>query len=369
MQSQLSLEGLPMEVLGEIGSHMRVQDLREFSLASKRMCEGVARHLFHSVIFAGDKAEVMAKLLDFLSRHERSERLHRMKVVCKSVSVVVIAGADNGYDEAPDVLPSLLLSTIRKFPQPSCIGITTQGLNARQESALSRQLRDMPRWTTVRSIRMDVPQFILKNLGRFCLDQVPLRGFNLIPFSTTASIDTIHTYHRGLKNLRVAYRTPLFEIVNFSTGNLFVDVAKLTELETIVFGSTDHPREILRSRSITSPARLKQIVLMIADALEGSDHLQSISIYFRTNIMSWIRNQASTLWPGSPNRVRLNNHLARATRAVGEKLQNLQQFCLVEVDPDNVIRTIHYGRRVEGSLQISIESPGFNDAFPIGITF
>ncbi|KAI3585814.1 hypothetical protein IWW34DRAFT_781234 [Fusarium oxysporum f. sp. albedinis] len=340
-----SLSSLPLEMLGEIGGHLQMQDLHNCSLACKVLDAGIQRHLFRKMAFAGTRAVMAEVLLRFLSNKNQS-RTRAMSSVCSSLRIEVLPQDDDPFDEGKDLLPALLISTKKNLPGVTCLSLSLHGLSSSEIASLHRMLKEGPRYS-------------LRNV----------ESMDVVPSMARHGVASIKEGCPDLRRLRVNFKNPLYDFHQHLRGGSWAKLNQLENMEQLVVQEKG-PATTYPIGGISRPIDITTRLCTVADQLRDSPTLRQLSIEFHPRIMTWIMLPAQRLNPGQRHRTELDTFVMTGIMAMGARLPQVEEICLVERSAVfNGVNMIHRGvRDPDGEMAVTIEAPGHENTFPLNIS-
>ncbi|KAH7270843.1 uncharacterized protein BKA55DRAFT_496923 [Fusarium redolens] len=346
-----SLISLPSEVLGEIGSHLYVEDLGNASLGCRVLEHSLRVHLFRGMTFTGHRTAVAEALLRFLSNRNGS-RPQAMGRICRSLRIVVMPQNNDTFDEGREFLPALLMSTKKSLPGVVCLSLSLHGLSNSEITAFHRMLKEGPNWDA----------HSLRNASVDGLDVVPEMGQH--------GVAPIKEGCPSLRRLRVCFRNPLHDFPQHLNGTAQVKLNQLENIEQLIIQESAGASNAYPIGGIYRPMYIIGRLCAIADSLRDMTSLRQISMVFHPRVMTWISRPALRLIPGQGLRIELDTFLAAAIMAMGERLSHVGEICLVENNAIlSGVNMIHRGvRDSDGEMAVRIESPGHENSFPLNIS-
>ncbi|KAF5261072.1 hypothetical protein FOXYS1_8251 [Fusarium oxysporum] len=340
-----SLSSLPLEMLGEIGGHLQMQDLHNCSLACKVLDAGIQRHLFRKMVFAGTRAVMEEVLLRFLSNKNQS-RTRAMSSVCSSLRIEVLPQDDDPFDESKDLLPALLISTKKNLPGVTCLSLSLHGLSSSEIASLHRMLKEGPRYS-------------LRNV----------ESMDVVPSMARHGVASIKEGCPDLRRLRVNFKNPLYDFHQHLRGGSWAKLNQFENMEQLVVQEKG-PATAYPIGGISRPIDITTRLCTVADQLRDSRTLRQLSIEFHPRIMTWIMLPAQRLNPGQRHRTELDTFVMTGIMAMGARLPQVEEICLVERSAVfNGVNMIHRGvRDPDGEMAVTIEAPGHENTFPLNIS-
>ncbi|EXK46511.1 hypothetical protein FOMG_00223 [Fusarium oxysporum f. sp. melonis 26406] len=361
-----SLSSLPLEMLGEIGGHLQMQDLHNCSLACKVLDAGIQRHLFRKMAFAGTRAVIAEVLLRFLSSKNQS-RTRAMSSVCSSLRIEVLPQDDDPFDEGKDLLPALLISTKKNLPGVTCLSLSLHGLSSSEIASLHRMLKEGPKRDAVRVLVSDLRPLTLSTFLRYSLRNV--ESMDVVPSMARHGVASIKECCPDLRRLRVNFKNPLYDFHQHLRGGSWAKLNQLENMEQLVVQEKG-PATAYPIGGISRPIDITTRLCTIADQLRDSPTLRQLSIEFHPRIMTWIMLPAQRLNPGQRHRTELDTFVMTGIMAMGARLPQVEEICLVERSAVfNGVNMIHRGvRDPDGEMAVTIEAPGPENTFPLNIS-
>ncbi|KAI7761853.1 hypothetical protein LZL87_004160 [Fusarium oxysporum] len=362
-----SLISLPLEMLGEIGGHLQVKDLRKCSLACKVLDGGMRTHLFRKMVFAGTRRTMAEVLLRFLSNKNQS-RTQVMSRTCRSLRIMVLSQDDDTFDEGKEFLPALIMSTKKHLPGVTYLSLSLHGLSSLEIASLHKMLYKGPSWDAVEVLKSDLQPVTLWEFLRNSLRNVD--SIDIVPSMARHRVTFIKAGCPHLRRLRVNFRNPLYDFLQHLTGNSWVKLNELENIEQLVIQRSPGPETVHQTGGIRRPIDITDRLCEIADHLRDLTALRQLSMEFHPRVMTWIMFPHPRLNPGHYRRIELDTFVMTAIMAMGARLLQVEEICLVERSAVfNGVNMVHRGvRDPNGEMAVTIEAPGHENSFPLNIS-
>ncbi|KAJ4014239.1 hypothetical protein NW752_005957 [Fusarium irregulare] len=263
-----SLQLLPLEVIGNVASHLQVIDLRSAASTSRRLNDGVSAMLFHSVGFSGDRQTLKLKFLEFL-QVDASGRADVIIRAARTVSIRVVEnGLLTGYREEAAFLPALMVSVLQKLTRAQCLIIDIDGLTFSEHSAFDVQVRravGLPLYRHLVSGRIQSPY---DRVSRKLADN--LTSVKITQIARDRDISLLVETCPDLRRLALTVEDPIFDYRMFlPQGNKppRLNVVGLENLEWLVLNNKIN----LRYRRVEDPESFLEAIQNYAHLAEGTD--------------------------------------------------------------------------------------------------
>ncbi|KAF5619178.1 hypothetical protein F52700_11870 [Fusarium sp. NRRL 52700] len=360
-----SLMHLPLEMLGEIGGHLQVQDLRSCTLACKTLDAGMSMHLFYKLAFAGTRSSMAEVLMRFLANINQS-RIQAMIRACRSLQIEVLPTDIEPFHECRDLLPALILSAKRNLPSVTTVSLALHGLSKPEMSSLQRMLKETPSWDSVTVFMSDVSAATLSKLLRHSM--VNVTTIDVIPSIGRQEVVSIKESCPRVQKLRVNMKTPFNEFLKHLRGSARAKIKELDNLQQLLIRENG-PTDVFPIGGIPRPVDIPHRLCLIAGQLQGMSSLRQLSIEFHPRIMTWIL-PTRPLIAGHHLRIDLDEFLMRAIRAMAGMLPRVEEICLVERSAEfNGVNLIHRGVRGDDRVMaVTVEAPGDENDFPLNVS-
>ncbi|KAF4502738.1 hypothetical protein FAGAP_1041 [Fusarium agapanthi] len=360
-----SLTSLPLEMLGEVGRHLQVQDLKRCSLTCKVLEAEMRMHLFRKLAFVGTRSAMAEVLMRFLANVNQS-RTQGMSRACRYLQIEVLPTDIDSFHECRDLLPALILSAKRNLPRVTTLSLTLHGLSKPEVSSLHRMVKETPSWDSVTILISDVRPVTLSMLLRHSM--VNVRTIDVIPSMGRQDVASIKESCPGVRELRVNLKSPFSDFLKHLRGSWRAKINQLDNLEQLVIQEKG-PAETFPIGGIPRPVDIPHRLSLIAGQLRGLSSLRQLSIEFHPRIMHWIL-PTRRLIPGHHLRTDLDTFLMRAIMEMGALLPQVEEICLVERSAVfNGVNLIHRGVRDSGGVMaVTIEAPGDENDFPLNLS-
>ncbi|UZP34311.1 hypothetical protein NXS19_002127 [Fusarium pseudograminearum] len=199
--NELRLEYLPPEILSEIGWCMPLEDLKDVSVASKKIRRSFSRWLFHSVAVKGDRDEVIEQiepLLPFMDTEMGQMMMKSVKHIQLHVSGRPVRGHRGHTRESQLVgkLPVLLATVLQQVTNVASVDLQIScSLSEKDYEKLDDLLSRLPVYIRLHSLILDTKQGINRLINKFarksikCLALNDDRGNNLLEIAKTECLD------------------------------------------------------------------------------------------------------------------------------------------------------------------------------------
>ncbi|PNP77711.1 hypothetical protein FNYG_08792 [Fusarium nygamai] len=348
-----SLTTLPMEILGEVGGHLEVQDLRKTSLACKTIESGLRTHLFRNMTFAGTRTEIAEALMRFLKNRNQS-RTQGMGRACRYLRLEVLPEDNDNFDEYKDLLLALLISAKKHLPRVTTLSLSLHGLSKPEVTSFHRMAKENPGWDAVTVLLTDLRTPTLTTLLRHSLHNVQV--IDVMPNMVRHGVASIKEGCPQVRQLRVNFKTPINDFLRHLRGGARVKINQLDNLQQLVVQEKG-PADTFPIGGIPQATDIPFRLALIADQLVGMSSLRKLSIDFHRRIMTWIL-PTWRLIPGDQLRTDLDDGLMRAIMAMATRLPQVEEICLVEHN-NNGVTMVHRGvRDSNGVMAVTIEAAG-----------
>ncbi|KAF5969940.1 hypothetical protein FBULB1_9930 [Fusarium bulbicola] len=360
-----SLTSLPLEMLGEVGKHLQVEDLKSCSLTCKALESETRKQLFRKLSFVGTRPAMAEVLMKFLANVNQS-RTQGMSRACRSLQIEILPTDIDPFHECRDLLPALILSAKRNLPRVTTLSLALHGLSKPEMSSLYRMVKETPSWDSVTILMSDLRPATLSNLLRHSM--VNVRTIDVIPSMGRHEIASIKENCPGVQKLRVNFKYPFNDFLKHLRGGLRVKINQLENLSQLVIQERG-PAETFPIGGMHHPGDIPFRLSLISDQLGAMSNLRQISLEIHPRVMTWIL-PTNRLIPGHQLRTDLDTFVMRAIVAMGTRLSHLEEICLVERSAEfNGINLIHRGvRDSNGAMAVTIEAPGDENDFPLNVS-
>ncbi|KAF4958042.1 hypothetical protein FGADI_2672 [Fusarium gaditjirri] len=359
-----SLLLLPLEVLGIIGNDLPGLDLKNCSLASKYLEYGTRTPLFRNMEFAGTRSVMADELLQFLS-NKNQPRIRDMIRACRSLRIEVQDGGT--YAEGSEFLPALVMSAKRHLSKVTSLSLSLRELSRSEDVAFSRMPKWGPTWDEVKVFKSDAQYSTMLAFLKHSLPS--LEGIDFEAPMIRNRVSCIKGGCPQLRRLRVNFRNPLCDFHRHLTENSQVKINDLENMEQLVIRKTTWAAMYQFGR-LDRPIDITNRLCEIADHLGGLTALRQLSIEFHPSTMNWIIFPHRMLGPGQHHRIELDTFVMAAIMAMGARLPQVDEICLVERSAVfDGVNIVHRGvRDPSGEMAVTIEAPGYEDNFPLNIS-
>ncbi|KAJ4130335.1 hypothetical protein NW768_007318 [Fusarium equiseti] len=358
-----SLETLPMEVIGEISTHLKVIDLRSAASTSRTINNGVSTILFHSIGFRGNRETLKFKLMEFLN----VEAAGRAGIVIRSARSVSIRVIENGlltnYREEAVFFPALIISVLSKLRRAQCLLLDVGGLTTNEKSSFGTQVRravGLPLyrhlvWESISSPCGQVQRALAAHLTSIKVTQLA-RDYHVRLMVKTCP---------DLRRLSLTVEDPVFDYVKFlPQGNdpPRLNVVALENLEWLVLNNKIN----LRARRLEDHESFLEAIQNLSQAFAGMGNLTRLSVGVATRTLQWVEN--ADLSEASDERFNLQETLLDAVGVMAGEVDTLLDACIVEGDTalEKIYRGIQEGTQFRSDIGTMAAIPG--DTFPRGLT-
>ncbi|KAF5697827.1 hypothetical protein FGLOB1_12504 [Fusarium globosum] len=350
-----SLVSLPLEILGEIGSHLNYGDLKNSSLICKAVEPGMQMPLFRYMSFIGTRTQITEVLMRFLASVHQT-RTKGMSRACRYLRIEVLPQDADPFDECKDLLPALLISAKKHLPRATNLSLALDGLSRGEVTSLNRMVKEVPTWDAVTVLRSDLRAPVLSFLLGYVL--VNVRTVDVVPSTARHELASIKENCPDVRKLRVNFKTPFPDFLKHLRGGIRVKINQLDNLEQLVVQEKG-PAVRWPIGGIHRPVDIPLRLTLIADQLGGLSSLRRLSLEFHPRIMTWIL-PTRRLIPGDRLRTDLDTFLMRAIVAMAARLTQVEEICLVERSAEfNGVNLVHRGvRDSNGVMVVTIEAPG-----------
>lgn len=358
-----SLETLPMEVIGNVASHLQVIDLRSAASTSRRLNDGVSAMLFHSVGFSGDRQTLKSKFLEFL-QVDASGRADIIIRAARTVSIRVVEnGLLTGYREEAAFLPALMVSVLQKLTRAQCLIIDISGLTFSEQSAFGVQVRravGLPLYRHLVSERIQSPYDLV---SRKLADN--LTSVKITQIARDRDISLLVETCPDLRRLALTLEDPIFEYRMFlPQGNKppRLNVVGLENLEWLVLNNKIN----LRYRRVEDPESFLEAIQNVSRAFSNMGNLTKLSISVATRTLRWV--ESAHLAEGTDEHGDLQDMFSDAVGVMAAEIDTLLDGCIVE--GDTALRRTYRGLQEEATefnihIGTILNTP--SDTFPRGL--
>ncbi|KAF5661325.1 hypothetical protein FDENT_13550 [Fusarium denticulatum] len=348
-----SLTSLPLEILGEIGAHLEIQELRQTSLSCKAIEAGIRTHLFRSMAFSGTRTEMSEVLMRFLTNVNQS-RTRGMGRACRFLHLEVRPEDNDSFDGTKDLLPALLMSSKKHLRRVTTLSLSFRGLSKAEVASFHRMAKENPGWDAVTVFITELGTPTLSTLLKHSLHNV--QTIDVRPNMVRHGVASIKEGCPEVRQLRVNFKTPINDFLRHLRGGARVKINQLDNLQQLVVQEKG-PADTFPVGGIPQATDIPFRLALIADQLGGMASLRKISIHFHRTIMTWIL-PTWRLIPGDQLRTDLDDGLMTAIMAMATRLPQVEDICLVE-HSNNDVTMVHRGfRGSDGVMAVTIEAPG-----------
>ncbi|KAF5596349.1 hypothetical protein FPCIR_4003 [Fusarium pseudocircinatum] len=347
------LTSLPLEILGEIGGNLEVQELRHSSLSCKAIESGMRTHLFRYMAFSGTRTEMSEVLMRFLTNVNQS-RTQGMGRACRSLRLEVLPEENDHFDGTKDLLPALLMTAKKHLRRATTLSLSFRGLSKAEVASFHRMAKEIPGWDAVTVLVTDLGTTTLSTLLKHSLNNV--QAIDVRPNIVRHGVASIKENCPEVRQLRVNFKTPINDFLRHLRGGTRVKINQLDNLQQLVVQEKG-PADTFPVGGIPQATDIPFRLALIADQLGGMASLRKICIEFHRRIMTWIL-PTWRLIPGDQLRTDLDDGLKRAIMAMATRLPQVEEICLVG-HSNNDVTMVHRGvRGSDGVMAVTIEAPG-----------
>ncbi|KAM0239036.1 hypothetical protein ACHAP5_008408 [Fusarium lateritium] len=364
------MKSMPPEILDRIGSYLSVRDLVHASQASDPIWFAFARHMFHSIKFKGDRQQVSAILLNFLTNNN-TPRIQEIKRRARSISFIILADTTaTDHQEDDGLIPSLVLSVLHKFPKAFALGLELQGLSSNERKALQIQAKTARGWAAITHLRVGLTNPVFQRLLETSLQGANIRAVDVNADLKDRNLNLLGHHLPNIQKLRVRMRDPVLDCWKFTPNNVLQDdqvcFRDFANLECLILAE-GNPRSHIRHSSVRSEEEFADKVEEFMRSLKTLENLRRLAIEFSPRILVWTGDW--DLQEGTEERRDLNITCECILEDLTSNL-GLSEMCLVEhTDLYHGRPLVHRGILTEDLVmtKTSREVAGSGDTFPRGL--